>query len=118
MLLLECGNLSRLFYKINTFLQKTTTCFGLQADIFFQFWACFLRFLFCFISKSSGFFWLKNFEIIFTHTRMSSKSVSQIFKILFQTGDINSFVLRGVVFSRYGQLKSSFSDDKSISGEI
>ena len=27
---------------------------------------------------------------------MSSKSVSQIFKILFQTGDINTFVLRGV----------------------
>ena len=38
--------------------------------------------------------------------------MSQIFKILFQTGDINIFVLRGVVFSRYGQLKSSFSDEK------
>ena len=35
---------------------------------------------------------------------MSSKSVSQILKILFQTGDINSFVLRGVFFSRYVQL--------------
>ena len=43
---------------------------------------------------------------------MSSKSVSQIFKILFQTGDINVFVLRGVFFSRYVQLKSSFSDKK------
>ena len=43
---------------------------------------------------------------------MSSKSVSQIFKILFQTGDINIFVLRGVFFSRYVQLKSSFSDKK------
>ena len=49
---------------------------------------------------------------------MSSKSVSQIFKILFQTGDINIFVLRGVFFSRYVQLKSSFSDEKSISVEI
>ena len=49
---------------------------------------------------------------------MSSKSVSQIFKILFQTGDINIFVLRGVFFSRYVQLKSSFSDEKNISGEI
>ena len=29
------------------------------------------------------------------------KSVSQIFKILFQTGDINISVLRGVFFSRY-----------------
>ena len=44
---------------------------------------------------------------------MSSKSLSQIFKILFQTGDINIFVLRGVFFSRYVQLKSSFSDEKT-----
>ena len=49
---------------------------------------------------------------------MNSKSVSQIFKILFQTGDINIFLLRGVFFSRYVQLKSSFSDEKNISGEI
>ena len=49
---------------------------------------------------------------------MSSKSVSQIFKILFPTGDINIFVLRGVFFSRYVQLKNSFSDEKNISGEI
>ena len=44
--------------------------------------------------------------------------MSQIFKILFQTGDINIFVLRGVFFSRYVQLKGSFSDEKNISGEI
>ena len=49
---------------------------------------------------------------------MSSKIVSQIFKILFQTGDINIIVFRGVFFSRYVQLKSSFSDEKVISGEI
>ena len=49
---------------------------------------------------------------------MSSKSVSQIFKILFQTGDINIFVLRGVFFSRYIRLKTSFPDEKNISGEI
>ena len=49
---------------------------------------------------------------------MSSKSVSQIFKILFQTGDINIFVLCGVFFSRYAQLKSSFSHEKDISCEI
>ena len=46
---------------------------------------------------------------------MSSKSVSQIFKILFQTGDIGIFVLCGAVFSRYLQLKSSFSDEKTSS---
>ena len=49
---------------------------------------------------------------------MSSKSVSQIFKILFQIGDINIFVLRGVFFSRFVQLESSFSDEKSNRGEI
>ena len=49
---------------------------------------------------------------------MSSNSMSQIFKILFQTGDLNIFVHRGVLFSRYNQLKSFFSDEKSISGEI
>ena len=39
---------------------------------------------------------------------MSSKGVSQIFKILFQIGDINIFVLRGVFFSGYVQIKSPF----------
>ena len=38
--------------------------------------------------------------------------MSQIFRILFQTRDINIFVLRGVFFSRYAQLKSWFSDEK------
>ena len=46
---------------------------------------------------------------------MNSKGVSQILKILFQTGDINIFVLRGVLFSRYVQLKISFSDIKKTS---
>ena len=49
---------------------------------------------------------------------MSSKSVSQIFIILFQIGDINIFLYSGVFFSRYVQLKSFFSDEKNISGEI
>ena len=44
---------------------------------------------------------------------MSSKSVLQIFKILFQTGDINIFALRGVFFRRYVQLKIFFSDEKT-----
>ena len=42
----------------------------------------------------------------------------QIFKILFQTDDINIFVLCGVFYSRYIQLKSSFSDERNIKGEI
>ena len=48
---------------------------------------------------------------------MSSKSVSQIFKSLFQTGDINILVPRGVFFSRYVQLKSSFSNKKAVKSE-
>ena len=44
---------------------------------------------------------------------MSSRSVSQIFKILFQTGDINIFVPHGVFFSSYVQLKSSISNEKT-----
>ena len=37
--------------------------------------------------------------------------MSQIFQILFQTRD-NIFVLHGVFFSRFIQIKSSFSDEK------
>ena len=49
---------------------------------------------------------------------MSSKSVFQISKILFQTGGTNTFVLCGVFSIRYVQPKSSFSEEKNISGEI
>ena len=49
---------------------------------------------------------------------MSSKIVSPICKILIQTGDANVFVHCGVVFCRYVTLKSSFSDEKNISGKI
>ena len=48
---------------------------------------------------------------------MSSKSVPQIFKILFQIGYVNNFVLRGLFFSRPVKLKSSFSDKEYISVE-
>ena len=40
----------------------------------------------------------------------STSIVSQIFKILPQTGDVNIFLIRGVFFSRYIQLKASFSN--------
>ena len=42
---------------------------------------------------------------------MSSKRVSQIFIILFQTEDV--FALRGVFFSVYVRLKSSFPDERA-----
>ena len=44
---------------------------------------------------------------------MSLKSLSQIFNILFQTRNINIFVLRSIFFSRFVELKSSFSDKKT-----
>ena len=42
----------------------------------------------------------------------------QIFKILFQIGEINIFALRGVFCSGYVQLKNSFSEEKNNSGDI
>ena len=38
--------------------------------------------------------------------------MAEIFKILFQTRDISIFVLHGVSFIRYVQLKSLFSEKK------
>ena len=61
---------------------------------------------------------LNQFLLHCTSTFLSSESVSQIFKILFQTRRVNIFVLPGVFVSRFVQLKSSFSDEKNISGEI
>ena len=49
---------------------------------------------------------------------MSSKRVFQIFKILFQTGDVNIFLHRDAFFSRYVQLKSLFSAENNINNEI
>ena len=49
---------------------------------------------------------------------MSSKIVCRIFKIVFQTEDIDSFVLLGVFFFSYVQLKSFFYAEKNISGGI
>ena len=39
--------------------------------------------------------------------------MAQIFKILFQTGDIKIFAIRGVFLSRYVQLKSLFLTKKT-----
>ena len=107
------------FYKINTYLQKATTCIGLQAEeIFsvnikynFSILGWFLRFFFCYFPKLQLLV-IKKIEIKFTallfYLCLISKKVPQIFKILFQTGNINIFVLRGIFFSRYVQLKSFF----------
>ena len=52
---------------------------------------------------------VKNIELIFAALYFylyEVKSMFQIFKILFQTGDINIFVLCGVFFCRHVPLKS------------
>ena len=48
------------------------------------------------------------------HSTSIYMSMFQIFKILFQTGNTNIFVLHGVFFSRYAQLKSTFSDEVAL----
>ena len=63
-------------------------------------------------SKASASCCKKTFLLHCASIFMASKSVSQILKILFQTGDIEIFVLCGVFFSRYVLLKSSFSGKK------
>ena len=118
-----------LFYKVNTFLQKTTTCIGLQAEQIFSVnisyifsilgvafvvpFPCYFQKLQLFVVKK---FWSDFCWIVFPF--VWSQKMSQIFKISFQTRDINIFVLSGVFSRRYVQLKSSFSEEKNISGEI
>ena len=112
------------FYKIKTCLQKPTTCIGLQADkalsvniqdtyfsilgvAFAVSFLCYFQKLQLIVVKKLSIF------IALYFIFMSSKSVPQIFKILLQTWDTNIFVLGGVFFIRYVQLKSSFSDEKT-----
>ena len=96
--------------------------------VFCQFWGvafavpflCHFQNLKLLVTKT---FWVKfcgialllllfHYSIIFYYFCMISKSVSQIFKIFFQTRNMNIFVFRGVFFSRYVQHKSPFSDEK------
>ena len=119
-----------LFCKINKCLQKTTTCFGLREEqilqqiydihIFSFGHSCYGSFPMLF-SKAPALYCKKHLSQFFLHCTsivINSKTVSQVFNILFQTKDINIFVLRCVFFSRYVQLKTSFSDEKNISIEI
>ena len=109
-----------LFYKINTLLQKTNTCIGLRAKQIFLVnikytyfsilgvafavpFLCYFQKLQLLVVKK---FWTNFCCIVLLY--LWAQKVSQIFKILFQTGDINKFVRRGVFFRRYFQLKSFF----------
>ena len=80
--------------------------------IFIQFWEWLFTFsmLFAEAPASCDQKFLKWFVLHCTLICMSSKSVSHICKIIFQTEDINIFVLCGIFFRRHVQLKSSFSN--------
>ena len=108
MLLSKWENLSRCSKKL-TCSQNTTSFVGLEAEeiffvnieyiIFLKIWAWFLRGFFVFLKK----FW-KNIKISFIALYFhlfELKRESQNFKILFQTGNINIFVLRGVFYGKY-----------------
>ena len=88
--------------------------------ILFQFWEWFFGSFWKLFLKASASCGKKNWNnfccivLLFVWVQ----KVSQIFKILFQTGDVNIFVHCGVFFSGYVQLKSSFSDKNNISGKI
>ena len=108
-------------YHLYWIIGRTNILCDYLINIFFLFWARLLRLFFYVFPEAPASYdkkELKDFLLHCTFTCMSSKTVPGIFKILFQTGDINIFVLRGVFFSRYVQLKSSFSDKKNISSEI
>ena len=113
-----------LFYKINTCLLKTTTCTGYQGQDIFS-----VKISIYILNFERGF--CDSFSILFPEALafcgekvlkqfllhcisicISSKNLSRIFKILFQTGNINIFVLRGVFFSRSVQLRSFISGEK------
>ena len=94
------------FYKINTCLQKTTTCIRLQAgQIFlvnlyihsFQFWGWFLQFLSCVTSKNSSFLLYYIYEL---------KKCLRFLKSYFKLEILIFLSLVDV------KLKSSFSDKK------
>ena len=119
-----------LFYKINTYLQKTTPCIRLRAEQIFSVdtkytyfsilgvaftvpFLCYFQKLQLLVVKK---FWTNFCSIVLLY--LWAQKLCLIFLKPYFTGDINIFVLRGVFFSRYVLLKSSFSGEKNISAEI
>ena len=111
--------------KINKCLQKTTTCTGLQEEQIFSVnilckyfsilgVAFAVPFLCCF--QELQLLVMKKIEMVFAplYFYLSSESVPQSFKILFQTGNINIFDIRDVFFRRYMfNLKAPFLTKKA-----
>ena len=82
-----------------------------------RFWASFLRFLFYFFQELQFLLtkW-QNFEIVFPvlYFYLYELKKFQIFKLLYQTWDINFFVPRRDIFSGNVELRNSFPDKKKI----
>ena len=109
-----------MFYKTIIFLQKNYYLYWIEGSVnilciyiiykIFLFWAWLMWFLFYVLKApvSCGKKIFKWFLLHCAYICMSSKTTPQIFKVSFQTGNINIFFLGGVIFSRYVQLKSSF----------
>ena len=119
-------NLSRCSIK-SIRLLKTITCIGLRAEQIVNIYPyfsilgvafavpflCHFQKLQLLVAKK---FWTKFCCIALLY--LWAQKMSQIFKILFQTGDINIFALRSVFFSRYVQLQKLLFWRKNINGEI
>ena len=100
-----------LLNKINTFLQKNYHFHQIAGranilckyliHIFFQFWVWFLWFPEAPVSCDKKF--LKQFLLYWTSICMGSKSVSQIFKIFFQTGNMILFFVVSFLVDMFNQ---------------
>ena len=111
------------FYKIN-FLQKLPLAFDCRHRKYLQIFNISFFFLISGLAFAIPFLcYLQTLQLVVVNKNWNNfccitlkfvwpQKVSQIFKILFQTGDINIFFLRGVLFSKYVLLNSSFSDEK------
>ena len=115
--------------------KKIIACIGLQVEQILYIYMSYMLYI-CYIytilwvgfAFCSSFFFchfqklqllvVKKFCCIILLFVWAQKVIPKIFKILFQTGDFTIFVLCCVFFSRYVQLKSSFSDENIISSEI
>ena len=106
-LVLDCGQSKYYLEKFNIYI------FSILGVAFAVPFVCFFQKLQLLVIKKfwDNFWWI---VLLFVW----AQKVSQIFKILFQTGDSNSFVLLGAFFSSYVRLKSSCSAEKKISGGI
>ena len=119
-----------LFYKINPCFQKATTCIGLQAEqifsvnIYYTYFSilgvtftvpflCYFQKLQLLVKTFST-----NFCCIVLLYLWAQNVCLRFLKSYFKLEILIFFFLPGVFVSRYVQLKSSFSDDKNINGEI